>query len=156
MAEIVCRECGGKLEYKRQGMTQGWYCTKCAWNVVTSYFPPIASDTTSFELIVSAAEPLTDDTVQMLAFVLSTDLARTKEALSHNEKLLFEGMAVPIARARKQLMHMKEVTFEIEPEWPYTDKDYAEATLTMNLNTMQLRQIESDKQTQEPQRQAEE
>ncbi len=50
MDRINCEICGGEMEYRRDKTTQGWYCTNCEWNVITSFIEPIYEDATTYNV----------------------------------------------------------------------------------------------------------
>lgn len=39
-----CEKCGNKMDFIQKGRTIHWRCSKCQWEIMTSFFEPIEMD----------------------------------------------------------------------------------------------------------------
>ena len=49
ISDSICPDCGGLLEVRRQGASQGMFCTLCSWALLTTCLPDFLNDATSTE-----------------------------------------------------------------------------------------------------------
>lgn len=118
MDGINCEICGGKMEYRRDETTQGWYCTNCDWNVVTSYIEPIYEDVTIYEILSDCNIQAGVDQLKTISKIKNVNFIEAKHVLETKGNLIYKGKAVDIKEIRDKL-DKGMIEYYITPEFPY-------------------------------------
>ena len=117
--DSICPKCGGALEARREGSTEGLFCTKCDWSVVTTYLPDVLCDTTSYQVIVTSGDFKLELHLKAVAQLAGVNfLAARKLLQGPGEFVVFTGPAHQVTSARDVLM-AADLRFKIEPPFPW-------------------------------------
>jgi hypothetical protein len=115
----VCEKCGGPVELRHEGSTQGLFCTKCDWSVVTTRLPEILGDETSYEVTVSSGDYTNEQHMKTVATLTGLNyLAARKLMQSHADFVVFTGKASQVAAIRKKL-ELARLSYKIKPPFPW-------------------------------------
>lgn len=112
----TCEKCGGVMEARQEGSTQGLYCTKCDWSVVTTHIPEIKLDTTMYEVRISHGDYRNDQHVKAVAHVAGVNFLVARKLLQDTQPIVFNGEAVDVVRVREILVAVG-MTCIISPEF---------------------------------------
>jgi hypothetical protein len=119
VTECKCPECGGALEARREGSTQGLFCTKCDWSVVTTYLPDVLRDTTSYQVSVTSADFKNDQHLKAVAHLTGINLLAARKLLqAPGDFVVFTGLAQEVTSVRDTL-RAAGLGFKIEPSFPW-------------------------------------
>lgn len=118
MDSINCEICGGEMEYRRDETTQGWYCTNCGWNVVTSYIEPIYEDVTTYNVFSSRNIQVGVEQLKAISKIKNINFIEAKHVLETEGNLIYKGKAVEIKEVRDKL-EKNMVEYYMKPEFPY-------------------------------------
>ena len=116
----VCENCGGQIEVRREGSTQGLFCTRCDWSLVTTYLPEIVSDETLYELSVTSGDYNSEQHIKTVAQLKDINFLAARKLLQ--TQLSF----VVLTGKASQLMSIKEalqlagLSYEIQPPFPWS------------------------------------
>ena len=113
-----CEKCGSDTEYRVEGSTEGLFCTKCDWAIVTTHIPKIAQDITRYKVFLSSADFENIDHVKAVSKVSIQNLVQARKMIQERRPLLFEGEAIEVDKVRYVLSSVG-VKYEIEPNFPY-------------------------------------
>ena len=113
-----CENCGSETEYRIEGSTEGLFCTKCDWAVLTTYIPKIAQDITQYKVFLSSADFKNKEHVKVVSKIANKNLLQARKMIQENRPILFEGEAVEVDKVRDALKSVG-VKFEIKPNFPY-------------------------------------
>jgi hypothetical protein len=113
-----CEKCGSDTEYRIEGSTEGLFCTKCDWAIVTTHIPKIAQDITRYKVFLSSADFKNKDHVKTVSIVANKNFVQARKMIQESRPLLFEGEAIEVDKVRDALKSVG-VKYEIEPIFPY-------------------------------------
>lgn len=113
-----CEVCGGELEYRREGSTQGYFCKNCDWAVVTTYIPEIEMDDTCYEIRVANADYENASHIKAVSAVSGLNFLATRKLLQTRAPVVFRGMATEAVRVRAALAK-EGLNCSFSPEFPY-------------------------------------
>jgi hypothetical protein len=100
---VNCEKCGGKMEARQEGSTQGLFCTPCDWSVVTTHIPEIKLDATLYA--VTACNGDFDDAshVKAVAQISGLNFLAARKLLQQELPVVFKGVAVDVLKVRRTL-----------------------------------------------------
>lgn len=115
---VSCEKCGGKMEMRREGSTQGLFCTQCDWSMVTTHIPEIRLDTTLYE--VSACDGDFDNAshVKTVAQLSGVNFLAARKLLQREFPVVFKGVAADVLNVRETLTKAG-ITSKVAPEFPW-------------------------------------
>ncbi len=115
----MCPQCGGTTELRREGSTQGLFCTNCEWSVVTTVLPEILRDTSAYAIKVTQGDFRNERHLKAIAEVAGVNMLASRKLLQQPEGFVVaSGSAREIAAARDVLVSAG-LTFAIEPPFPW-------------------------------------
>lgn len=114
----VCEECGSPLEVRAEGSTQGLYCTKCDWAVVTTGMPEIRRDTAIYEVFVTGGNFKDEQQVKVISEVSGENFLAARKLLQMPGKTVFRGRAAKVVEVRDAL-EKAGIHYKIEPMFKY-------------------------------------
>jgi hypothetical protein len=103
LSQIPCEKCGSPTVMRSEGSTQGLYCTKCDWSVVTTHIPEILLDTTVYEIRLTGGDYRNEEHVKTVAHVSGVNFLAARKLLQQKSPLVFTGLASRIVEIRKTL-----------------------------------------------------
>jgi hypothetical protein len=115
---VVCERCGGPTEFRREGSTEGTYCTRCDWSVVTTYIPEILRDDTAYEIRARGGDHKNQEHVKVVAALANLNFLAARKLLEQTEPVVFKGEAVAVQRARESLVDAG-MDYTINPKFPW-------------------------------------
>jgi hypothetical protein len=116
---LVCEKCGSPVECRRQGSTQGLFCTKCDWSVVTTHLPEIFLDELSYKVSVTSGDHKNSEHLKVIAKLTGANFLAARELLfAKNEFAVFMVKAPQVAEVRKEL-ELAGLSYEITPSFPW-------------------------------------
>jgi len=118
ITDFVCEKCGAQAELRQQGSTQGIYCTKCDWAVVTTFIPEIKKDMTDYKIRISSGDAHNEQHVKAVAMISGVNFLAARKLLQEPEAVVFEGRAVKVIVVRDAL-EKAGITCRIIPEFRY-------------------------------------
>lgn len=115
----ICPACGGVLEGRIKGSTQGTFCVNCDWSVVTTYFPPIREDSTRYQVTVTSGEFRNPLHLGIVARLRDANWLAARALLKDPKGfVIFAGSAYETAEIRNELS-AAGLGFTIEPPFPW-------------------------------------
>ena len=119
MSEIKkCEECGSDTEYRVEGSTEGFFCTKCDWALVTTRISEIAQDIVKYKMFLLSADKNNKEQIKALSKVANINFLQARKISQEEKPLLIEDEALVIDEARK-LFDGLSIEYVIEPKFPY-------------------------------------
>ena len=118
ISDSICPDCGGQLEVRREGASQGMFCTLCSWALLTTRLPDFLNDATSYRVTVMAGD--VDNNAHLLAVASLAGVAMpdARKLLQTPAGLVFTGLAYEVAPMRETLAEAG-LDFRIEPPFPW-------------------------------------
>jgi hypothetical protein len=113
-----CEKCGGEIEVRTEGSTQGIYCTRCDWAVVTTNILEIVKDRTAYEVSLLSGNFQDKDQVRVIAEVSGVNFLEAREILKSENVVIFSGRATEVLNMRSRLAAVG-ISFAIRPEFHY-------------------------------------
>jgi hypothetical protein len=119
MESKKCELCGHPVEFRREGNTQGLFCTSCDWALVTTYIPEIELDETIHSVFLKDVDsPVTTQQIRLVSELSGKNFLESKTLLSTAKSLVFEGGAPSVVSTVKRLKEAS-LMWRIEPEFKY-------------------------------------
>ncbi|MFZ6721378.1 hypothetical protein [Undibacterium sp. Ji49W] len=116
---FVCEKCGGLIEVRREGSTQGLFCTKCDWSLVTTYLPEILRDETTYEVSVTLGYYKNDQHIKTVAELAGVNFLKARKLFqAHTNFVVFTGKASQ-ATLVKDALQLAGLSYEIKPPFPW-------------------------------------
>jgi hypothetical protein len=113
-----CELCEAELEFRVQGSTVGFFCTKCDWSLVTTQIPKIAQDITVYKLYLLSTNYKNTEQIRAISEIARVNFLQARAMMQENQSLILEGEALEIDAAKKVLDKLS-IGYEIEPNFPY-------------------------------------
>lgn len=118
ISDSICPDCGGLLEVRRQGASQGMFCTLCSWALLTTCLPDFLNDATSYRVTVISGDVDNNAHVQAVASLTGLALPQARALLRAPAGLEFTGLAYEVAPMQETLAGAG-LEFRIEPPFPW-------------------------------------
>ena len=115
-----CEECGAITEHRVEGSTEGFFCTKCSWSLVTTVMPEIDADITKYKIYLLFANVHNKDHVKALSEVANANFLQAMKMAKKDRSLIFEGEALEVKKVIK-ILNKLSIKYEIIPKFPYAD-----------------------------------
>lgn len=104
ISQPVCEKCGSLMELRHEGSTQGLYCTRCGWSVVTTHISEVRLDTTEYEVRIRDGNYRNEQHVKAVAHVSGVNFLAARKLLQDTQPIVFSGKAVDVVRVREILV----------------------------------------------------
>lgn len=117
---MKCEKCGTELQEYIDNHSRGSVCPKCGWGRVTSYFTPMETDTTKYEIWICGNSDNCTDDLRVISKISNVNLLKAKHLLDMEKAKIFEGVAVEIVEKVK-LLNDRNLRYKIIPDFPYID-----------------------------------
>lgn len=115
----ACEKCGSPVEFRCEGSTQGLFCTKCEWSVVTTCLPEILRDTTLYEVSVTSGECGSVHHLKTVAQLAGVNFLAARKLLQGPSSFaVFTGDASKVAKVR-DMLKSAGLAYEIKPPFPW-------------------------------------
>jgi hypothetical protein len=117
--DAVCEDCGGTVEVRREGSTQGVFCTRCDWAVVTTYLPEIFRDETLYEISVTSGDYNNKEHIRAIAKLNGVNFLDARQLLQTQPNFkLCKGAASRVEEIRVAF-ELVGIQYEIRPPFPW-------------------------------------
>lgn len=116
-----CEKCGTLVERiipEGLGGTLGEVCPNCGWGAVTSYFDPIVTDQTKYQITLLAGNNTSIEIIRAVNQVSHRNLLRSRELILSAPQIIFEGRALEVHN-KKIILDQANVLYNIEPDYLY-------------------------------------
>lgn len=118
MQPNTCEACGQKVEFRREGSTQGLFCTNCDWALVTTYIPQIELDETLYSVRISGTDLHDKNHIRAVSAVTGLNFIAARKLLQQDRPLVFEGKAPKVLEVRDTLASAG-LSYLITPRFDY-------------------------------------
>lgn len=118
ISDSICPDCGGLLEVRRQGASQGMFCTLCSWALLTTCLPDFLNDATSYRVTVILGDIDNNAHLQAVASLAGVSVPEARKRLQAPQGLVFTGLAYEIAPMRETLAEAG-LEFRTDPPFPW-------------------------------------
>ena len=118
MQPSKCEVCGGEVEFRQEGSTQGYFCKCCDWALVTTYIPQIQLDETTYEVFVTGGDYRNEQQVKAVSTASGLNFLAARKLLQLERSMVFQGEAAKVKEIRETLANVG-LHLEISPEFPY-------------------------------------
>jgi uncharacterized protein YbaR (Trm112 family) len=117
--ESPCPKCRGSVEVRREGNTQGLFCTQCDWSVVTTNIPDILRDAVSYEVRVTSGDFKNERHLKSVAQLAGVNLLEARKLLQGQASfVVYTGRAHEVTAAR-DVLWASGLAFDIQPPFPW-------------------------------------
>ena len=76
---MICKECKGKMNWKIEDSTQGWWCPVCGWSIVTTYIDDIDMDDTEYSLYIINMKEIDKEKIKLVAKIANVNFVIAKK-----------------------------------------------------------------------------
>ena len=112
-----CQKCGGEAIWRQEGNTQGWFCAKCDWSMVTTCMPEILSDTTHYEVRAVYGDFRNIEHIKTVAQLMGVNFLVSRRLLKTGKVfVVFNGLAHHVIKVRDILKGVG-MDLEIKPSF---------------------------------------
>lgn len=115
---MVCEKCKGELNWRIEGATQGLWCPKCGWNVVTTYIDEIHADMTEYRLYIRNVQEIDKEKIKFVAKTANVNFIIAKQMLQKREVCILKARAPEIKAAISKLQELN-IDFNVSPMFKY-------------------------------------
>lgn len=116
-----CEKCGTLMIRNLPEGHGGGYsisCPKCGWGVATSYFDPVVTDQTEYQITLLEGNNTSVEVIRAVNRVAHRNLKKSRELIESAPQVIFKGKALEIDEM-KEILEEEQVRFKIEPDYPY-------------------------------------
>lgn len=119
---MICDNCGAETIYFEKGSSCGQRCPKCGWDVVTTKPDPIASDTTTYSVLLIPGNKTDSVTLKAVSKACNVNYLAAKKIIEDSKHAIFSGKAWEILE-KKFFLDEAGVTYEITPPFSHETRD---------------------------------
>ena len=84
---MKCEHCGTDTDYRAEGSTEGFFCPKCNWALVTTHIPKITQDITKYSVYLTSANYKNKDHLKILAKLANINLLQARGLVQKEDSL---------------------------------------------------------------------
>ena len=117
METVLCEKCGSPMVSYLEEHTCGYKCPKCDNGWATTYFSPIETDTTTYDIVISVAKTPSAEQIRTVSKIAHCNFISSKTLLINGGKIM-SAKANEIIDSTKDL-RKAGVSFSIKPDFPY-------------------------------------
>ena len=103
MQNEKCEQCGGALEFRKNGSVQGYFCKGCDWALVTTFIPDIQLDETQYTIAVSGGDYHNELHIKAVADASQINFLSARKLLQQVNPEVFKGEATKVIKVRESL-----------------------------------------------------
>lgn len=115
---MVCEKCKGNMNWSIEGSTQGWKCSVCGWNIITTYIDEINADETEYSLYIKNVPKIDKEKIKFVAKIASVNFIIAKQMLGEKELCVLKAKAPEIKAAIAKLQELN-IDFNVSPLFKY-------------------------------------
>lgn len=113
-----CEKCNENMNWFFEGSIQGWLCSGCGWNLVTTYIDVIYNDTTEYSVYIKEVTEINKEKIKLIAKIAGVNFVIAKQMLIKNNACILKAKAVEVKNAIEKLREAK-IQFEVSPVFKY-------------------------------------
>lgn len=118
---IPCEKCGANMIRELpEGYGGGLSisCPNCGWGVASSYFDPIVTDPTDYQITLLDGNKDSVEVIRAVNKVSHRNLLKSKQLIESAPCVIFKGDAIEV-HGMKEILDEEKVLYKIEPDYPY-------------------------------------
>lgn len=93
-------------------------CPNCGWGVASSYFDPIVTDPTDYQITLLDGNKDSVEVIRAVNKVSHRNLLKSKQLIESAPCVIFKGDAIEV-HEMKEILDAESVQYKIEPDYPY-------------------------------------
>lgn len=115
---MECEKCKARMNWRKEGSTQGWWCPICEWNMVTTYIEDIDLDMTEYSLYIKNESEIDIDKIKFVSKTANVSAVIAKQMLDGKEVCILKAKAPQIKTVITKLQDLK-IDFFVNPMFKY-------------------------------------
>lgn len=113
--KILCEKCGSEMRRIDELCTVGMDCPNCGWCLVTTN--PIISDRQTYNIFLNSNKSSLNH-IKLISSIANCNYITAKKLIESAPVPIFCGSAIEVRSIKKKLEDA-DVTYSIEPKFPY-------------------------------------
>ncbi len=113
--KILCEKCGSEMRRIDELCTVGMDCPNCGWCLVTT--SPIISDRQTYNIFLNSNKSSLNH-IKLISSIANCNYITAKKLIESVSVPIFCGSAIEVRSIKKKLEDA-DVTYSIEPKFPY-------------------------------------
>lgn len=113
-----CHKCNNDMTFMLEDHTLIWTCPQCGFQLMTTHFSELETDTTVYSVILERTEKYTPAEIRLVAEIAQCNFLQAKTVLDTGNCVLLRSTAQNVLTTARKLKE-NGLRFHIQPEFPY-------------------------------------
>lgn len=115
---MICEKCKANINWFSEDSVQGWVCSSCEWNLITTNINEIYEDMTEYSVYIKNVDELNNKKIKLTARIAGVNFIAAKQMLTESDVCIVRDKAPKVKDVIKELEELK-IQFEVSPKFKY-------------------------------------
>lgn len=115
---MVCEKCQSNMKWFSESSVQGWLCTTCGWNVITTNINKIYEDMTEYCVYINSMNEVNLQNIKLISKIAGVNFVVAKQMLVKGRFCVLKAKAPKVKETIEELNKLK-IQFEVSPLFKY-------------------------------------
>lgn len=115
---MICEKCKANMNWFSEGSVQGWMCSNCGWNLMTTNIDEIYEDTVEYSIYIKNINEINNEKIKSIARITGVNFIIAKKMLMESHVCILKDKASKVKNVIQEL-EKSEIQFEIIPKFKY-------------------------------------
>ncbi len=115
---MICEKCKADMNWFSENSVQGWVCSVCGWNLMTTNIDKIYEDMTEYSIYIKNMNEINNEKIKTVAGIAGVNFIIARNMLKESCVCMLKDKAPKVKDIIKELEKLK-IQFEIFLEFKY-------------------------------------
>lgn len=115
---MICEKCKANMNWFSEGSIQGWVCSNCGWNLMTTNIDEIYEDTIEYSIYIKNMNEINKEKIKSIARIAGVNYIIARKILMESRVCIFKDKAPKVKVVIEELDKLK-IQFEVIPKFKY-------------------------------------
>lgn len=115
---MICEKCKTDMNWFSEDSVQGWVCSNCGWNLITTNIDEIYEDITEYSVYIKNMNGVNNEKIKSIARIAGVNFIIARKMLMESHACISKGKAPKIKDVIRELEKLN-IQFEVIPKFRY-------------------------------------
>ena len=115
---MICEKCNANMKWLKKDSVQGWICSKCGWNFITTNIDDIYEDTKEYSIYIKNNCEVDIKKIKLISKLAGVNYIKAKKLLVEEKVCIFKSRAIDVKNVLKMLDELN-IKYEVVPKFKY-------------------------------------